>query len=40
MKSNKFILKKYHAIHDAELLLNGLTILSGENGSGKSTISR
>lgn len=40
MKSNKFILKNYHAIHDAELLLNGLTILSGENGSGKSTISR
>lgn len=40
MKSNKFILKNYHAIHEAELLLNGLTILSGENGSGKSTISR
>ena len=40
MKSNKFVLKNYHAIHEAELLLNGLTILSGENGSGKSTISR
>lgn len=40
MKSNKFIIKNYHAIHEAELLLNGLTILSGENGSGKSTISR
>lgn len=35
-----FKLSKYHAVEDAEIVLDGITVLSGENGSGKSTISR
>ena len=39
---NKYIFKlsNYHAIENAEIILDGITVLSGENGSGKSTISR
>ena len=35
-----FKLSNYHAIKDADITLDGITVLSGENGSGKSTISR
>lgn len=36
----KLELKGVGALHDAEILLNGLTVILGENGSGKSTILR
>lgn len=35
-----FKLSNYHAVENAEITLDGITVLSGENGSGKSTISR
>lgn len=40
MSKYTFKLSNYHAIEDANITLDGITILSGENGSGKSTISR
>lgn len=40
MSKYTFKLSNYHAIEEAEIVLDGITILSGENGSGKSTISR
>lgn len=40
MDSYKFILEDYHAIKNAEIILDGLTVLAGLNGCGKSTISR
>ncbi|MBD5299608.1 MAG: ATP-binding protein [Bacteroides sp.] len=36
----RFILENYHAIKKADILLDGLTVLAGLNGCGKSTISR
>lgn len=40
MSKYTFKLSNYHAIERAEITLDGITVLSGENGSGKSTISR
>ena len=40
MNSYKFSLKQYKAISKAEIELNGITVLAGENGAGKSTITR
>lgn len=40
MSKYTFKLSNYHAIENAEITLEGITVLSGENGSGKSTISR
>lgn len=40
MNSYKFTLKDYKAIKEAEIDLNGITVLAGENGAGKSTITR
>lgn len=40
MSKYTFKLSNYHAIKDANITLDGITVLSGENGSGKSTISR
>lgn len=40
MSKYTFKLSNYHAIEEAEIVLDGITVLSGENGSGKSTISR
>ena len=39
---NKYIysLDNYHAIERADIVLNGITVLAGENGCGKSTLSR
>ena len=36
----KLIIENYRAIQDAEISLNGLTVVSGVNGCGKSTISK
>ena len=36
----KLIIQNYRAIANAEISLNGLTIVSGINGCGKSTISK
>ena len=40
MNSYKFTLKEYHSIKNADIILDGLTILAGINGCGKSTMSR
>lgn len=40
MSNYTFKLSNYHAIENAEITLDGITVLAGENGSGKSTISR
>ncbi len=40
MNSYRFILNDYHAIRNADIILDGLTVLAGLNGCGKSTISR
>ena len=40
MNSYRFSLKQYKAISKAEIELNGITVLAGENGAGKSTITR
>ena len=40
MNTYKFLLKDYKAIKEANIELNGITVLAGENGSGKSTITR
>ncbi len=40
MNSYRFILEDYHAIKKADIILDGMTVLAGLNGCGKSTISR
>ena len=40
MNSYKFTLKDYRAVKEANIDLNGITVLAGENGAGKSTITR
>lgn len=40
MNTYKFLLKDYKAIKEANIDLNGITVLAGENGAGKSTITR
>jgi hypothetical protein len=40
MKSYRFRISDYHAIKEADIKLDGITVLSGINGSGKSTIAR
>lgn len=40
MSSYIFELSDYHAVKEAEILLDGITVLSGLNGSGKSTVAR
>lgn len=36
----RFTLSDYHAIKSADISIDGITVLSGENGCGKSTLSR
>lgn len=36
----KFSLYDYHAVEKAEIIMDGITVLAGENGCGKSTLSR
>jgi predicted ATPase/succinate dehydrogenase flavin-adding protein (antitoxin of CptAB toxin-antitoxin module) len=40
MSSYKFKIKDYHAIKSADVDLDGITVLAGVNGSGKSTVSK
>ena len=40
MSNYKYILHDYHAIKSAEIKIDGITVLSGINGCGKSTLSR
>ena len=40
MNSYRFILEDYHAVKNADIILDGLTVLAGLNGCGKSTILR
>ena len=40
MKDVKISIRRFKAVNKADIFLNGITVLSGINGSGKSTISR
>ncbi len=40
MSSYRFEIKNYHAVSKADIEINGITVLSGLNGSGKSTVAR
>ena len=40
MSQYRFILRDYHAIQEADITINGITVMSGINGCGKSTLSR
>lgn len=40
MSTYQFELKDYHAVKEAKILIDGITVLSGLNGSGKSTVAR
>lgn len=40
MSNYRFAIKDYHAIKNADIKINGITVIAGENGSGKSTILR
>lgn len=40
MDTYKFIIKDYHSINNASIRLDGITVLAGLNGCGKSTLSR
>lgn len=40
MSKYRFIVRNYHAIQEADITIDGITILSGINGCGKSTLSR
>lgn len=38
MSKYRFNISDYHAIENADILVDGITVLAGPNGSGKSTI--
>lgn len=40
MSKYRLTLNNYHSVHSADIRLDGITVLSGENGCGKSTLSR
>lgn len=40
MSEYVYKLKNYHAVESADISIKGITVLSGENGCGKSTLSR
>lgn len=40
MSKYRYLLRDYHAIKEADIALDGITVLSGINGCGKSTLSR
>lgn len=40
MSTYRYILSDYHAVKSADIIIDGITVLAGENGCGKSTLSR
>ena len=40
MSTYKYSLFDYHAIAEADITIDGITVLAGDNGCGKSTLSR
>ena len=40
MSTYKYSLFNYHAIAEADITIDGITVLAGDNGCGKSTLSR
>lgn len=40
MSLYRFTIKDYHAVEKADIRIDGITVLAGANGSGKSTVSR
>ena len=36
----RFKIQNYHAIKEADIAIDGITVIAGPNGSGKSTLSR
>lgn len=40
MSKYRFKIQNYHAIKEADIAIDGLTVIAGPNGSGKSTLSR
>ena len=40
MSTYKYTLYDYHAIKQAEITIDGITVLAGDNGCGKSTLTR
>ena len=40
MSTYKYNLQNFHAIEKAEITIEGITVLAGENGCGKSTLSK
>lgn len=40
MSKYRYSLHNYHAIEHADIVIDGITVLAGENGCGKSTLSR
>ena len=40
MSKYRYKLEHYHAIESADIVIDGITVLAGENGCGKSTLSR
>lgn len=38
MSNYRYTLSDYHAIKEADITINGITVLAGENGCGKSTL--
>ena len=40
MSKYLFKMSDYHAVRNADVVIDGITVLAGENGSGKSTLLR
>ena len=40
MSTYKYSMFDYHAIAETEITIDGITVLAGDNGCGKSTLSR